>query len=276
MAPPQMEQQRHRQYPGINDINLELNVDASEIKTMREETKEEKDEIGNPVGPISDAIKRVKDFDCSASRWNDEHLKRFQVVVLKELDARYLFPEEYIPFDSDSTMKALKNDGFFSPTVKTIVYGEWKQDKLYHFVFLSIMQILRGGDRTPTPYTSPKTRIVLPRDSKLSAIEAMNDMYTATRNALLPELSRISSGSTMSTDQGSVYAPSSSTHQSKTIIDRGPRETLTFNVVHNFLCYLGTIEQQKRQKDKPTWIPRYQSIFFVSNCVARMQLCSRS
>ena len=83
-------------------------------------------------------------------------------------------------------MKALKNDGFFNPTVKTITYGEWKQDKLYHFVFLSIMQILRGGDGTPTPRTSPKARVLLPRESKLATIDEMNKMYAALRDALIP------------------------------------------------------------------------------------------
>lgn len=157
-------------------------------------------------------------------------------------------------------MKALKNDGFFNPTVKTITYGEWKQDKLYHFVFLSIMQILRGGDGTPTPRTSPKARVLLPRESKLATIDEMNKMYAALRDALIPPAPRISSGSTMSSIHGFQYAPSVSTVETMTVAGRGPRETLTFHLFHNFLTYLGTVEQQKCQKDKSLWIPRYHDL----------------
>lgn len=260
MTTAQMEQLRHRLYPDIADLSPELNVDVAEIKAMREATKEAKDEAGNPAGPILDAIVKVKGFNCSAPEWGAEHLKRFQIVALNDVTARYIFPEEHLPSDADSTMIALKNEGFFNPTVQTITHGDWKQDKLYHFVFLSIMQILRGGDGTPTPRASPKVRVRLPRESKLAAIEEMDKMYTAVRDALLPPLSRISSGSTMSSIYGSEYVPSVTMANSKTIVDRGPRETLTFHLFHDFLTYLGTVEQQKRQKDKSLWIPRYHDL----------------
>ena len=209
---------------------------------MREEMREKKNRSGNPLGPISHAINAVKHFNCSGSAWTIDHLTRFQVVTLNEVVTADLFPEEYLPYDSDITMKALKNDGFFSPTAEAIALGEWKREKLFHFVFMTMMLILRGGDRTPTPRSSPKTRIELPRESKMLAKEEIAKLYSEANNILLPSLARVSSFSSESTQ--SMYRSSFTSIESATIIDHDPREMLTFSLFYQFL-YIGTIEQQK-------------------------------
>jgi hypothetical protein len=226
---------------------------------MRTETKDTKDKIGNSLGPISHAVTCVNRFNCSASGWTKEHLTRFQIIVLNDLTANHLFPDEFIPSDSDSTMSALKSEGFFKVPPEAISRGGWKKDELFHFVFLYMMMLMRG-DRTPSPRTSPKIHDVLPRDAKEAAKREMVNIYAPGEQKLSP-LVYVVSGTSINSQQSSqvssMFRPSLSTIDSRPIIDHGPRETLSFSLFHQFLSYLGTIEHRNAKGGTPVWIPWY-------------------
>lgn len=229
------------------------------IQTMREETKDAKDKRDAPIGPISHALQFVNGFDCPASKWTKEHLIRFQVIILKDLVAPYLFPQEFLPRDSDITMTTLSMDGFFIPTTERISQGQWNKDALSHFIFLFIMLLLRGGDRTPTPRNSPKHREILPRGAKESPNQNFVDTYTQAADAFFPSLVRVSSTATtsspLSSTLSSQFRPSFSSSDSRPVVDYGPRETLSFILFLQFLSYLGTIEQKVNNNTNPVWIP---------------------
>jgi hypothetical protein len=260
----------HRRPYASEVLSSKFNAYAKAIQQMREETKDAKGPLNQPLGPIGHALETIKDFGRSASKWTEEHLTRFQVIVVDSQNATHLYPEEFFPTDNDSTMVMMKKDGFFNSTVKTISQGDWKKEKLYHYVFLSLMMLLRGGDRTPFPRTSPKIRATLPRDAT-SATSDILDMYYQAVEAerciqmYFPASWTIGPGSSSSMSHRSsmaisrassqLHRESMSTNNSRPVVDYGPRETLTHTLFHQFLSYLGTAEQQKGKSDIPLWIP---------------------
>ena len=142
--------------------------------------------------------------------------------------------------DTEDTMLALTNDGFFEVEMTDVAHGQWNTDKLYFF-FLNMMVLLReeeekkGGDKTPSPRTSPIQQMEsYPRDAKdLARFRIretfMNESLTSSTIASLPTHSRVPSIDSTDSTVSSMHS-----RQSNTAVDYGPRETLTFTLIHNF------------------------------------------
>ena len=219
-----------------------------DIKQMRENTKDATRPLTGQIrGPIAHALQHVPGFACSASEWTSEHLTRFQIVVFQDQPSSHLFPDEYLITDNDKTMKALKDNKFFSPDENHVSNGEWDYDCLHHFFFTDLMLLLRGGDRTPSPRTSPPQKSMRPRDAKEEAQNEIKRVLESHAQAGSSAVSRTS----MDTDS---YRPSMSSIRSHSLPDHGPRETLTYSMMHNFLKYLGTIEYKVMKNKIPLWI----------------------
>lgn len=236
----------HRRPPPA-EVLTDANRYVRAIQEMREATKNAKDFHNNPQGPISHAIENVKEFSVSSSEWNTEHLTRFQIIVLRDQISTYLFPYEYLLKDDDPAMMALATDGFFFPDASAIGNGTWDRSKLHHFFYLTLMLLRRGGDRTPTPRNSPKKRETHPRATKDDAREEILRILETVPevNIHSPALSRISSND-------SSVSSMSTTHSYQKPV-KGPRETLTFMLLHQFLSYIGTIEVNSNNSH-PLWI----------------------
>jgi hypothetical protein len=158
----------HRRPPP--DIFLVNNKYIDDIKHMRENAKDIKHPLtGQREGPIAHALRHIPAFARPASEWTAEHLARFQIVVLQDQASSYLYPDEYIITDNNDTMEALKDQKFFTPDEKHIGNGQWDHDYLYHLFFTDLMLLLRGGDRTPSPQTSPPRKSSQPRGAKEEA-----------------------------------------------------------------------------------------------------------
>ena len=144
-------------------------------------------------------------------------------------------------------MKAFEDQNFFSPDENNISNGEWDYDRLHHLFFTDIMLLLRGGDRTPSPQTSPPQRSTEPRDAKEEAQIEIQRVVQSRAQAVSSEVSR----SSMDTDS---YRLSMSSIHSQFSLDHGPRETSTYMMMHNFLKYLGTVEYKAMKGKLPLWI----------------------
>jgi hypothetical protein len=207
---------------------------------------ERPDPYQKPTGPIGHAMRTIKNFTPSASDWTTDHLAYFQVIVLNDQLASNLFGTAFILRDDDPTMVALRNEGFCTTQKRSITHGQWDTTRQYNPVFLSLMLLSRGGKRTPSPRTSPATRIDLPCESKNVALTTISEVVDETS-----PLSRVtttdSTVSMFSSDRMSV------------IKDLGPRETLSFTLIHNLLTYLCTMEHRARP-DRPQWINWYTLI----------------
>ena len=208
------------------------------------ETKSEPERPQKPTGPIDHGMRTIKYFISSASDWTMDHLAYFQVIVLNDQPARDLFAAAFVLNDDDPTMTALRVDGFSTTQKRAIIQGQWDITRQYNPVFLSLMQLSRGGERTPSPHTSPPSRIDLPRPSK--------DVALARISGLEQE------SSSLSTTSDSIVSTSSSEGMS-VVHDLGPRETLSFTLVHNLLTYLCTVEHRARPNG-PQWINWYTLI----------------
>jgi hypothetical protein len=230
----------HRRLPPA-EVLTEANRYVRAIQKMREATRNAKDFYNNPQGPILHAIQKFQDFPVSASEWDTQHLIRFEIVVFLGQVSTQLFPFEYLLKDDDPTMMALVTDGFFFPDASTIGNGTWDRTKLHHFFYLTMMLLLRGGDRTQTPRHSPQHREIRPRATKDYAREQILRMLNSGPETLSSVSSADSSVSSTSTDQ-SYRQP-----------NKGPRETLSFQLLHQFLSYLGTIEMNSNPSH-PVWI----------------------
>lgn len=215
---------------------------------MREQTKHAKDFNNNPQGPISHAIENVKEFSVSASEWGTEHLTRFQIIILRDQVSAYLFPYEYLLEYDDPTMMALATDGFFLPDASAIGNGTWDRSKLHHFFYLTMMLLCRGGNRKPTPRNSLNNREILPRAAKDDAREEILRILDTVPEVNIPHSP---TRSRSSSDYSSV-STTSTTHSYGELV-KGPRETLTFMLLHQFLSYLGTIEVNSKNPH-PLWI----------------------
>ena len=223
--------------------NLELDAPDADVEMKDAERPETPNPYERPAGHIALAIKEIKEFTASGSGWTSQHLAHFQVVVLDNQTVPHLFPGVFLIPDIDPTMTALREDGFISTDAGTIKHGRWNTSKPYNPVFLGLMQLHRGGPRTPSPRTSPPTRASVPRSAK----EAARDSIKEIRDQL--------SSPAISTVSDSSFILSASEAMSLTE-DIGARETLSFNLIHNLLTYLGTVEHQKRPESQ-LWINWY-------------------
>lgn len=195
-----------------------------------------------PMGHIAQAVKEIKKFAASGSQWTSEHLANFQVVVLDNQVPAHLFPSVFLVSDIDPTMTALQEDGFMTADAGTIKHGRWDTKKPYNSVFVTLMQLRRGGYRTPSPQSSPPQRTNLPRmpkDIPRNSIKQIRDQYYT---------------STEPTSDSSFVM--STAEDMSQIADLGARETLSFNLIHNLLTYLATVEHQNRPAS-PRWINWY-------------------
>ena len=143
--------------------------------------------------------------------------------------------------DTEDTMLALTNDGFFEVDMTAVAHGQWNTDKLYYFFFLNMMVLReerereKGGDKTPTPRTSSIQQMEsYPRDAKdLARFRIretfMNESLISGRIALLLAHSRVPS-----IDSTNSIVSSMHSRRSNSAVDYSPRETLTFALIHNF------------------------------------------
>jgi hypothetical protein len=122
-------------------------------------------------------------------------------------------------------MTALRVDGFFTTQMTSIIHGRWDTTKQYNPVFLSLMLLSRGGERSPSRRRSPQIWI-----DSLSRARTTD-----------------STVSTFRSDGMSVAE------------NLGQRETLSFTLVHNLLTYLCTVEHRARP-NSPLWINWYTLI----------------
>ena len=191
-------------------------------------------------------MRTINKFTSSASDWTVDYLAYFQVIVLNDQLARDLFAGGFILHDDDTTMTTLRNDGFSTTQKRAIIQGQWDTTRQYNPVFLSLMFLCRGGERTPSPHTSPQSRNILPRASKDVALTTISELEQES-GWLSSETATDSTVSTFSSDRMSV------------IQDLGPRETISFTLVHNLLIYLCTVEYRARPNG-PRWINWYTLI----------------
>jgi len=166
---------RHRQQPSPEDLGPS-DPYISEINALRQSIRGSKDLGGNVLGPIGHALENIKDFDCPASEWGPEHLKRFQIVILGEQRLNTMFLEKSIPKRDDPVMNALENDGFFNSTAMEVIAGQWSSNKLYNNVFLDMMYLLRPRR---TPHARPITRSTKPRSAKEKAKDDISSLIHA-------------------------------------------------------------------------------------------------
>ena len=152
--------------------------DVGDESTDTKSEPERPDQHQKPTGPIEHGMRTIKYFTSSASDWTADHLAYFQVIVLNDQLARDLFAAAFILHDDDPTMTALRVDGFSTTQKRAIIQGQWDITRQYNPVFLSLMQLSRGGERTPSPHTSPPSRIDLPRPSKDVALARISGVRT--------------------------------------------------------------------------------------------------
>jgi hypothetical protein len=241
----------HRQYPPVSDLQDNFYFNA--IMRMRESVDNEARPNGTPWdGPIDHALHTIRDFDSSASSWTEAHIARFQAVVLQDQRNEMLFPLNYAPSVDDKALKKMREDGFFEPTKNNITNGEWDQTKSFHYFFHDLLNLLRGS-RTPSPRTSPKTRNLFLRiakdNAKASLAEAVNSSFLQ---------------ATPSTD--SSYYPSSMAASTGSV-DRGPRETTSFMLLHHLLNYVAVVEQNT-WSDYPRWGTKYSHLAVASSDIS--------
>jgi hypothetical protein len=244
----------HRQNPPGLVVTVR-NEYVRAIRDMRSHSKGLMDQSNQRIGPIAFAVDNIEGFKCSASGWSRQHLTRFQVIPVGDVVIDYLFPMEYLLEDTDETMIALENEGFFEVELADVQNGRWDTQKLFHFVFLNMMMLLRGT-AAPSPKTSPPQQIWShPRDAKELARSRIRETFLKNESPRTPSISRVSSGA--STDSSissmqSIYSNSS--------VDSGPRETLSFIFVHCLLAYLGTVQYNATKGDSPLWISSYSPL----------------
>jgi hypothetical protein len=214
---------------------------------MREIVDEAARPDGTPWdGPIDHALNTIRDFDCSASSWTVEHTTRFQAVVLEGQTNERLFPLVYDVSVDDKAFKKMQEDGFFEPTKENIAKGEWDEAKAFNGFFLDLLHLLRSS-RTPSPRTSPQIRNVYSRiakdNAKTSLAQALNSSF---------------SQATPSTD--SDYNPNLSPMAGSIVnVARGPRKTMSYMLLHNFLRYVAAVEKCT-WSDYPMWEAKYPLI----------------
>jgi hypothetical protein len=168
-------------------------------------------------------------------------LIRLQVVVFESQRNEQLFPAEWEVRDNDKALMTMDADVFFAPTADAVSKGKWDKEKPFHQFFLHLLQIQRAS-RTPSPRTSPKFRTMQNRSVKRTT------WAQAYQNAVLV--------ATPASDTD--YHPSGSPMDiSGFKPDRGPRETSSYVLMHDFLSYLASVELRVWQ-DYKQWQPTYR------------------
>jgi hypothetical protein len=206
------------------------------------------------TGPIDHALDNIRDFECPASSWTQEHIIRFQAVVLESQSNEQLFPIEYAVSAEDKALKKMEEDGFFQPTKEDISKGTWDNTKSFHNFFSDLLHILRGS-RTPSPRTSARHRNVYLRLAKENA-----------KTSLAQVVNSAFSKSTISS--GSDYHPAASPMSvSDRAVDLGPRETSSYMLMHNLLKYIAAVELNlwtEYTRWEPQYLPIAVSCFDIS------------
>jgi hypothetical protein len=234
------EEPEHRRRP--QPRSLDNNPYVLSIRSMRDEVDAAPPRSdGRLYFPIDHALETVPDFECSASSWTREHLIRLQVVVFKDQADELLFPAEWAVRDDDKTIVKMRADGFFAPTKDAVSKREWDTTKPFHNFFLHLLQIQRAS-RTPSPRSSPKVRTIQHRLVKRTSwAEAFKNAVLIATPASDPDYHQ--SGLPMSVSSFKA--------------DRGPRETSSYVLMHDFLAYIASVELQV-WPDYNEWQPTYR------------------
>lgn len=242
LSPPSTEAFHRR--PPPPDILGPDNFYVGLIQHIRENTREFVGLDGGKHGPISHALQTIRGFACSASGWTEDHLARFQVLVLPGQVAGAMFPREYALSAHDKTLQTIQTEGFFSATKSDIAHGTWPP-KMYSNFFIDLMHLLRGGNRTPTPHNSPKKREAYIKAAKRDANEAVKAALAASR-----------SWSSSNVGSDTVFSPGTAlSTESSSVVNLGNRETSTYSLMHNFLKYIAIMEH-RTWPESPLWCPR--------------------
>jgi len=228
---------RHRIHP--DDDYISQTKHANSILTMRSKV---------PAGdtPLSDAIKTMRQFCVSASEWGEEHLTRFQTVVLESSLFGNMFPIEYVPQLDDPVVMALQRDHFFNTTEEEVKRGEWKSKTYHNYFFLDLMHLLVGAE-APILVT-PSTRVVHECVAKTSARLSIERLL-AEEDFARPE-SPIMDGTT--SPMSIFFADTTAT---KSLRFWGPRETGTHSLFHNMLKALACLEYDHGDQTETYWLP---------------------
>jgi len=249
----------HRRHPLLSVLEDDAYVDS--IRQMRDRVDGTTRLDGLPyAGPIDHALDNIRDFECSASSWTQEHLIRFQAVVLEAQPNEQLFPIEYAVSVEDKALKKMEADGFFQPTKEDISKGAWDNTRSFHNFFSDLLHILRGS-RTPSPRTSPQLRNVYLRLAKENA-----------KTSLAQVVNSAFSESTISPE--SDYHPAASPMSvSGMTVDLGPRKTSSYMLMHNLLKYIAAVELNlwtEYTRWEPQYLPIAVSCFDISADAERL------
>ena len=226
---------KHRERPGDEYISQTKYVDN--IVAMRSK-------LAAGVSPLVNALENIRHFDASASEWGEDHLTRFQAIVLEQQLFMNIYPVKHAPMYNDPVLVALRQDAFFDTTQNDVKRGEWKS-KTYHNFFLDLMHLLVRAD--PPTLSIPPTRTIPERESKTSARAAIERLL-AQEDALRPDSpvdGRLSPMSLFSSD----------TSATKSLKFGGSRETSSHSLFHNMLKSIACLEYDHGTQTDKYWLP---------------------
>jgi len=224
---------KHRERPGDEYISQTKYVDN--IVAMRS---------GLAAG-VSPALKNIRHFDASASEWGEDHLTRFQAIVLEQQLFLNIYPIKHAPMYDDPVLVALRQDAFFDTTANDVKRGEWKTKTYHNNFFIDLMHLLVGAD--PPTLSIPTTRTAPERESKTSARAAIERLL-ANEDTLRPDSpvdGRLSPMSLFSSD----------TAATKSLKFWGPRETSSHSLFHNLLKSIACLEYDHGTQGDKYWLP---------------------
>jgi hypothetical protein len=123
----------HRQHPPLRV--LEDNVFVGHIRQMRDIDGTTRPDGLPYAGSIEHALETIRDFDYSASSWTQEHLARFQAIVLEARQNELLFPIEYAVPLEDKALTKIEVDGFLQANKTRYFQGSMGQYKAISQLF---------------------------------------------------------------------------------------------------------------------------------------------
>jgi hypothetical protein len=137
----------HRQPPAPAELRSHPHL--ARIKRVRAENRAaSKATDDEPGGPLTNGLRSIKDFANPASGWNEEHLSRFQIVVMFNQPSEKMFSKQL----DKKGYQTMVEDDFFEITRESATKGVWPKNKAHACFFMDLMQLLhRNGDETSPP-----------------------------------------------------------------------------------------------------------------------------
>jgi hypothetical protein len=236
---------RHRLPPDADTISGDKYV--FQIQNMHAQIRGKINrETGQQIGPILHAIRNVPGFNSPASEWGEEHIVRFQAIIMEDQRPGRMFPAQYVPKLDDATMTKLRADDFFGPTEQDVRRGFWKSETYYTSFFLDLMHLLI--DASPPVLSIPSTRAPPPRETKPAA-------KIAIKRIIDEDEFRRPESPTISGAMSPTSIFSADTAGTKSLIYWGPRETSTHSLFRNLLKALACVEFDNSKTKDHFWLP---------------------